>query len=118
LCLKHVEGLKAALGIAAVQTQTSKWNYRSPKKSAEIDLVIDRTDQCINLCEIKFYDDEYIITKEYAESLHKKKICFESVTGTRKSTFTTLITAYGAKRNQHYLKIVDQELNMDALFLK
>jgi hypothetical protein len=82
-----------------------------------VDLVIDRTDHCINLCEIKFYDEEFIVSKDYAAKLRKKKACFERVTDTKKSTFTTLITTYGATHNEPYLSVIDQEITMDALFL-
>ena len=120
LCLKHIEGLKAALGIAAVQTNASKWRYIPSKGSkecgAEIDLVIDRADQCVNLCEIKFYEDLFSINKEYSEKLLSKRACFQRVADGRKSTFMTLITAYGAKHNHHYLSSVDRELTMNALF--
>lgn len=120
LCFKHVEGIKASLGLAAVQTKTSRWRYAPNKNSldfgVEIDMVIDRADQCINLCEIKFYEEELIISKEYAEKLHKKRASFTSVTETRKSTFLTLITTHGASHNDHYLSSIDQELTMDALF--
>lgn len=122
LCLKHVEGIKKELGLAAVQTKISKWKYVPAKGSqefgAEIDLVIDRADQCINLCEIKFYEEELSIDKEYFEKLKKKKECFERITKTRKSTFITLITTQGAKHNKYYHSSIDQELTMNALFLK
>jgi hypothetical protein len=122
LCLKHVEGIKAELGLAAVQTKASKWKYMPPKKSkehgCEIDIVIDRADACINLCEVKFYSEEYVIDKEYAEKLRNKKECFDRITNTRKSTFTTLITTHGVRHNEYYLSTVDQEVTMNALFLK
>ena len=122
LCLKHVEGIKSELGIGSVQTKTSKWRYVPPRKTketgAEIDLVIDRADGCINLCEIKFYDDIFTISKEYSEKLHNKRMCFERVTETRKSTFITIIATYGVRHNEHYSATVDKELTMDALFAK
>lgn len=121
LCLKHVEGIKAQLGLAAVQTQSSKWKYIPQKgtqdSGCEIDLVIDRADSCINLCEIKFYNDEFVIDKEYAKTLHKKKECFMRITNSKKSTFTTLITTHGVRHNDQYTSTVDQEVQMDALFL-
>ncbi len=85
---------------------------------AEIDLVIDRADHCINLCEIKFYEGEFCIDQAYAKTLQTKKSCFENLTKTKKSTFLTLITTYGTKRNNHFHSVVDQEIQMDALFLK
>lgn len=121
LCFKHIEGIKSSLGLAAVHTTTSKWRYIPSKGSedvgAEIDLVIDRADQCINLCEIKFYNEEFLISKEYSEKLRKQRECFERITHTRKSTFITLITMYGATHNDHYNFSVDREVTADALFL-
>ncbi len=121
LCLKHVEGIKAALGLAAVQTQTSKWRYQ-PKKGTsetgcEIELIIDRADNCINVCEMKYYNDEFVLSKAYAEKLRKNKKCFDRITKTKKSTFTTLVTTYGAKHNEQYIATIDQEVTMDALFM-
>jgi hypothetical protein len=120
ICLKHIENLKGKLGLSAVNTSTSRWRYipekDSPKKGAEIDLVIDRKDQCINLCEIKFYDDLFSLDQSGSEKLKYKRSCFERETGTKKATFSTLITTYGAKHNEHYLSSIDQELTMDDLF--
>lgn len=122
LCLKHLEGIKRGIGLAAVQTSASKWKYLLPKNSnesgAQIDLVIDRADQCINLCEIKFYEGELIVDKEYANKLRQKRDCFVRVTHTKKSPFITLLTTQGTRHNDHFRAVVDQELTMDALFLK
>jgi uncharacterized protein len=122
ICLKHVEGIKAELGIAAVQTHASKWKYvpsrGSQESGAEIDLVIDRADDCVNLCEIKFYDDLFSISKEYADKLRNKLACFQKNANSRKAAFITLLTTYGSKHNNHYLSSVDRELTMDALFAR
>jgi hypothetical protein len=80
--------------------------------------VIDRADQCVNLCEIKFYQDELLIDKEYLGKLHKKKECFERVTGSAKATFLTLITTHGVKHNDHFHSVIDQDITMNALFVK
>ncbi len=120
LCLKHIHEIKVDLGIAGVLTEASTWRYFPAKGSgesgAEIDIVIDRADSCINLCELKFYDDKFVITKEYATKLKQKRSCFERITETRKATFTTLITPYGAVHNTHFLQVIDKELTMDSLF--
>lgn len=116
-----MEGIKAELGLAAVQTKASKWKYIAPKNSqdhgCEIDGLLDRADSCINLFECKFYGDEFLINKEYAEKLRKKKECFERIIGTKKSTFMTFVTTHGARHNEHFLSTIDQEVTMDALFL-
>jgi len=112
--------IKEALGLGAVTTEESRWQYFPPKKSnecgAEIDLIISRADQCINLCEIKFCNDEFEITKNYAKDLERKKEIFQKITGTKKTIFLTMITPFGVKENEHYIDLVNQQLTLDALF--
>lgn len=121
ICLKHVNKIKAALGLSGVSTRESGWAYIPSKKKAErgaqIDLVIDRADNCINLCEMKYSDSEFTINQEYAKKLENKKRIFKKETNTRKTLFTTMITTYGAKENAHYHSIVDSQLTMDDLLL-
>lgn len=118
ICLKHSSKIKDALGLAGITTFESHWQHFGTKKEkgAEIDLVIDRADNCINLCEIKFSNDEFQITKSYANDLERKKKVFQEVTGTRKTIFLTLITPFGVKENGHSIGIVDQQLTIDNLF--
>ncbi|MFM8454833.1 MAG: AAA family ATPase [Gammaproteobacteria bacterium] len=120
ICLKHINKIIEALKISVVARSSTAWSYVSNKKEgqagAQIDLVIDRLDNCINLCEIKYYNSVFQLTKNYAENLRYKKSCFQEQTKTKKSLFTTLITSYGAEKNQHYLASVDNQLTMDVLF--
>ena len=105
--------IKRALGLGAVSTVHSQW---SAHREAQVDLVIDRADQCINLCEIKFCDGEFRVTAEYAKRLERKKQLFLERTKTRKALFTTLITPYGTHEDKHFLSVVDNQLTMEALF--
>ncbi|MDP3705038.1 MAG: ATP-binding protein [Legionellaceae bacterium] len=120
LCFLHYRDILRALEITVVAEAKSGWRYlplkADPDEGAQIDLVIDRADKCINLCEIKFYDDELMISKAYAQVLRRKKSCFKEKTGTRKTLFMTMITTYGVKMDQHYLEVVDGQIKMDALF--
>lgn len=120
LCLKHIQKIKKALGISGISTIESGWRYLPQKLSdqegAQIDLVIDRADKCINLCEMKYSDSEFIVDKPYVEKLHTKKKVFREQTGTTKTLFTTMVTTYGVKKNTHYLSVVDSQLTMDDLF--
>ena len=121
VCCKHVVQIKRALGLAAVSTRESSWVYRSNNdhdKGAQIDLLIDRADNCINLCEIKFYNKKFITDKQYADNLISRKNIFIDKSQTKKSVFTTLITTYGAEENQHYLRAVDNQLTMNELFIQ
>jgi AAA+ ATPase superfamily predicted ATPase len=120
LCLKHIQKIKKALGISGISTIESGWRYvpkkGSDQQGAQIDLVIDRADKCINLCEMKYSDSEFVVDKSYVEKLQNKKKIFREQTRTAKTLFTTLVTTYGVKKNAHYLSVVDTQLTMDDLF--
>lgn len=118
VCLKHVDALRWALGIGAVQTEESTWRHagRGEDGGAQIDLVIDRKDGCINLCELKFAEGEFVIDRAYARTLREKREVFRRVTRTKKTLFTTLVTSHGIAENDHSREIVDASVTMDALF--
>lgn len=118
ICLKHIVQIKKALGISGVYTEQSVWRYapHPGEKGVQIDLLIDRQDHCINLCEMKFYNTEYTLSREDAAELERKRRVFAEKTGTRKSIFITLITTYGATRNAYFLQSVQSQVTMDALF--
>lgn len=117
VCLKHSSQIKKALGIAGVYTEESAWRY-IPKegKGAQIDLLIDRKDFVINLCEIKYSVSEFVIDKSYAGELENKRDVFRQETGTKKSLFITLVTTFGIKANEHSARLVQHSITMDSLF--
>jgi len=108
--------IKKALNIGGVLTNTSSWKSTSTKKGAQIDLVIDRRDQVVNLCEVKYSINPYTITKSYAENLRNKIGVFRNETKTGKSLFLTMITTYGLEENTYSKSLVQNELTMDVLF--
>ncbi|MFT3681667.1 MAG: ATP-binding protein [Ferruginibacter sp.] len=112
LCIKHTEAIKKALGIAAIHTESSSW--RAP--GAQIDLLIDRRDQCVNLCEMKFYSSDFTIDKKYAAALRLKETVFKQQTKTRKQIFFTLVTTFGLIKNEHSIGLVDSVITADKLF--
>lgn len=120
ICFKHIPKIKKSLGITGVTTIESGWHYNPKKPStergAQIDLVIDRADRCINLCEMKFSDSEFLIDKEYAEKLQNKKKIFREQTDTTKALFLTLVTTFGVKKNPHSIITVDHQITMNELF--
>jgi len=118
ICIKHIDQIKAGLGIKNVYTEVSSWRYipkSTDEQGTQVDLVIGRADGCINLCEIKFATDAFEITKAYAKELESKIRVFKSQTKTRKSVFMTLVTTYGVKDN-NYAGLIQSEVNMDVLF--
>lgn len=127
ICMKHIASIKEALGISGVITHTSGWMYRpsksnfqqdSSEQDTQIDLVIDRADNCINLCEVKYSSDLFVINKNYEKELRHRKAIFIEKTGTRKTIFLTFITLYGVNKEAGYFGIVDKELTMDDFFLQ
>ncbi|MBN9380596.1 MAG: AAA family ATPase [Chitinophagaceae bacterium] len=116
VCFAHLPQIKKGLGIAGVQTTASSWTGNTKQKGAQIDLVLERNDRVINLCETKFSIDTFTIDKKYAEELRTKVSLFREQTQTRKAVFLTMITTYGLNRNMHALSLVQNELTMDALF--
>jgi hypothetical protein len=120
VCLKHIDLIKKGLGIQGVETDESAWRYLPTKGStgngAQIDLVIDRKDRCINICEMKFYKGEFNIDKSYAGELYQKMEVFKEQTKTRKTLFLTMITTYGVRENNYSRDLVQNSLTMDTLF--
>lgn len=118
ICLKHIAQIKKGLGISGVYTEQSLWRSGPSgiDPGAQIDLLLDRADNCINLIEIKFTNSEFVIDKKYAEQLDTKKQAFASKTGTRKTLFITLLTSYGVKKNEYFYNTVERNLTMDVLF--
>jgi uncharacterized protein len=120
ICLKHISQIKKALGIAGVYSTASSFLKKGTKteKGTQIDLVLSRNDQIINLFEMKFYNQNFTVSKEYAQNLQSKKWIFEAETKTRKHLFLTLVTMFGITHNEHSLGLVDQVLTVDDLFLE
>lgn len=115
LCLCHVDRIKSALGIGDVSTHTCSWRGEYSGRGAQIDMLIDRQDDTINLCEIKYSSREYTIDKATAERLEEKIEVFTLATHTRKNILLTLITTEGVARNT-YSHIVQREVTLDQLF--
>lgn len=120
LCLNHIRQIKSALGISGIQSQVYSWRASKDmvtmnNKGAQIDLLIDRADNCINVCEIKFAMDKYIISKAYEETLRNKLYLFSQNIGKRKTLRLTMITTYGVLQNQHS-HILQNEITMEQLF--
>jgi hypothetical protein len=121
LIKEHIEQVKRALGISSVLTQQSSWFIEKRDldddnlTGAQIDLLIDRRDKAINLCEAKFYSGEFTIDKEYSLKLRDKITTFKSTIKTRKSIVPTMITTFGVKHNI-YSGIIQQEATLDDLF--
>lgn len=116
LCLSHIPQIKRALGISGVHTLVCSWRGKDENSEAQIDLLIERKDDTINICEMKYAKDEYEITKDYEAKLLNKVNTFANSTQAKKTLLLTMITTYGVKANTHS-NIVQNEVTLDDLFV-
>jgi len=116
VCLAHLKQIKHALGIGGIQTNISSWINTGKGNKRQIDLVIDRKDDVINLCEMKFSIKPFTIDKNYHAELQDKIETFRTATRTTKSLFLTMITTFGIARNEYSNNLVQNSLIMDDLF--
>jgi len=116
VCLLHLPQIKTALGISGIQTISSAWLGSYENQKAQIDLVIDRRDHVITICEMKFSINPFIIEKKYADDLRTKIAIFKQSSGTSKAIFLTFITTFGLVQNEHAMSLVQNSLTMDMLF--
>ncbi|MVT07157.1 hypothetical protein [Chitinophaga tropicalis] len=118
VCQKHVLQIRRKLGIEGVLTHTSTWRHAPEKgvQGAQIDLLLDRQDRCMNICEMKFSGGEFVIDKKYASELDVKVNVFRAETGSKKTLFPTIITTYSTRKNEYYLGRIQAEVLMEDLF--
>ncbi len=119
LCKDHIAEIKRKLGISGVLSQESVWHTNGDPdlgiSGAQIDLLIERRDRVINLCEMKFSINEFILDKEYDQKLRNKLETFRRMTGTKKSLQITMITTFGVKNNK-YSNMIQSQVILDDLF--
>lgn len=120
LCLKHSEQIKKALGISGIYSESSSFYHKgnATEQGVQIDLLIDRKDNVINVFELKFYAEAFALNKNYAEDLRDKVAAFKNLTKTKKHIFLNLLTTYGLKTNEHSLGLVSEAFAIDCLFEK
>jgi uncharacterized protein len=116
LCLHHINAIKLKLGIAGVQANVSSWYGATKTKKAQIDLLIDRKDGIINICEMKFSINDYTITKKYADDLLGKISVFKQASNTRKTIMLTMVTAFGLTNNLYSSTLVQNNIVLNDLF--
>lgn len=119
VCMRHHKQIKKALGISGVATSVSTWKCppdpEAGTQGAQIDLLIERADKVVHLCEIKFSEQQYNITSDYEMRLRNRMGIFRLRTGTRKALVHTFITTFGVGEGKHR-SIVHSEVTMDDLF--
>ena len=122
VCLHHIPQIKKALGISGILSNHYAWHCKpftdkdgNEWNGGQIDLIIDRDDHVMNLCEMKYSEEEYVISKDDAATIRERTQLFRRVQKTTKNLRCTFITPYGVKQNLHS-GIMDHQLKLDDLF--
>ena len=116
LCLNHIKEIKSILGISGVEANVYAWRSRKTTPAAQIDLMIDRKDGIINLCEMKYSDEQFVIDQDVEEDFIHKREAFREGVKPDKALHITMISASGVKDTKH--KAVAQRIiNGEELFL-
>lgn len=118
VCWKHIDMIKKALGLDKIHTNWGDWRYIPEKsaKGAQIDLVLDRDDDCVTLCEIKHTEKDFVITKTYAKEIESKQVIYKEQTRTKKQILWCLITNNGIAENRYFRELIQHTVNLDDLY--
>ncbi len=118
ICLIHQRQIAKSLGIEYIIHEFSSFLFLGNEdySGIQIDLLVDRADDIINLCEIKFSNSEFRLTSSYKNLLQDRLSTFAAVTGTRKSVLTTLVTTYGLKQAEEHLDTIQNVVTINELF--
>jgi uncharacterized protein len=119
LCWLHIPYIKQQLSISGVYTEESVWYHKGDETmhGTQIDLLIDRSDKVIHLCEIKYSQDSYTIDKDYYSKLLNKIKSFQYFTKTRKSILVTFITPSGLHENKYALDYLRNQVILNKMLI-
>lgn len=119
VCMEHIEQIKVKLGISGVLTEVNSWYCKADLDNgvfgSQIDMLIVRKDQVINLCEMKYSQSEYTITEKVDRNIRNKISDLITVSGTKYAIYPTIITTYGLVENS-YSREVQSVVTIDDLF--
>lgn len=115
LCLQHIQQILNALGISGIESNPCSWSGKDEDGGIQLDLLIDRIDNVINVCEMKFSELPFELNKAYYEKCLSRISRFKSISKTRKSTMLTFVSATGLKDNS-YARQIPKALTLDNLF--
>ena len=118
LCMNHIPQIEKALKIDGINTQVSSWSHKGndAMHGAQIDLLIDRDDKVINICELKYYDNKLVLTKDSVQKMRNKIAAFKYFTETNKTIFPTIICPYGVQQNKYSNELVHSIVQLNDLF--
>lgn len=122
LCLHHISEIKRHLGITGVLNHVCSMSWRKftdgeglEHDGGQIDLILDRADNTINICEMKYCNKQFAISKEYLEQMNNRCESFRLLTNSKKTLNLTMITSNGLEHNERW-NAIQNEIVLDDLF--
>ncbi len=119
VCYKHLPAIRDTLKISPTAVADT-WRFvprkNSDERGAQIDLLFDRKDDAVTICEIKYSSNPYVITKDYVDNLKRKMEVFQKQTKTKKQLFIAIVAAMGLKNNYYAEDICNGVVTLDDLF--
>ncbi|MCF0164225.1 MAG: hypothetical protein HUJ92_03000 [Bacteroidales bacterium] len=118
VCLRHINQIKRALGISGVASRQSAWAVKGSDdvQGSQIDLLIERKDNIVNMCEMKFYNEEYVVSQSYERVMTSRFNLLKESLPKKYAVHNTLVTTYGLKYNE-YSGTFQNVVVMDDLFV-
>ena len=121
ICYKHSLQIQRALGIQTIASEVATWKHipktaSSQNQGAQIDLLFDRADGIISLCELKYSGESFVLTKRHANELKRKMEIFQRVTKTHKQLEWVLVTTHGLKPNHWAKETINNIVTANDLF--
>lgn len=117
LCFAHIPQIKRALKLEAIESSITAWRKADKDAGTQIDMLIDRADRVVNICEIKFAKADFTIDKAYAKKLRNKTNLFSNIAANkRKNIFLTMISTFGVTNNEYHKELVQSEVVLEDLF--
>ena len=118
ICMRHKASLAKALGISGMYYTTPSFYQKADSKTSgfQVDMLIDRADNVINICEMKFYNAQYEFTKKEMEAANERVEKFRKITNTKKQLLYTLVTNKGLKPNQYSIGTVAKAIDASEFF--
>jgi len=115
ICMAHLPQIKHALHIDTISTLSYSWRSKTSTPAAQIDIIIERADKIVNICEVKYSQDEYNLNKEEYDKICKRKNVFIRETGLRHTPWITMITTEGVAQGK-YSEMIQSQVRLDELF--
>ena len=115
LCFNHINQIKKALGISGVATVHYAWAVKDEDQGTQIDLLISRQDNVVNMCEMKFYSDDFSVKKSYYRTMLGRQEMLSEKVSRKKAVRSTLVTTFGLKKNE-YSGVYTNVITLDDLF--